>query len=226
MNCTQCGTGDPNYALNCGLCVEAQGSIDTTATYAKVAVPPWSPPPPPDTTAKPVVRSSSPSEFALATLAAAIGIALGVVSFVLYLYYYESVMSRGISRDYESLINLHDVAMISIYSGSIGGIAVISGVALAIKGLMGRGFESASATLRKVDLKSVLWLLILVLVVLMLSTAVMILMGEFGSDLGYDASMLLTRMYTYMSRIAAVVEGVVVLVVVNSLRKAEALERI
>lgn len=223
VNCTQCGTGNPDYALNCGLCSEAQGSIDTTATYAKVAVPPWSPTPPPATMAKPVDRSGSPSEFALATLATAIGIALGVVSFVLYIYYYEGVMN--LNRDYESLIRLHDVVMISMYAGSIGWIAVISGVALAIKGLMGRGFESASATLRKVDLKSVLWLLVLLLVVLMVSTAVMILMDEFGSDLGYDASRLLSRMYMYVSHLATVVEGVVVLVVVNSLRKAEALER-
>lgn len=223
VNCTQCGTGNPDYALNCGLCSEAQGSIDTTATYAKVAVPPWSPTPPPATMAKPVDRSGRPSEFALATLATAIGIALGVVSFVLYIYYYEGVMN--LNRDYESLIRLHDVVMISMYAGSIGWIAVISGVALAIKGLMGRGFESASATLRKVDLKSVLWLLVLLLVVLMVSTAVMILMDEFGSDLGYDASRLLSRMYMYVSHLATVVEGVVVLVVVNSLRKAEALER-
>ena len=209
--------------MNCSLCLEAQGSIDTTTTYAKVAVPPQSPPPPPATMAKPVDRSGSPSEFALATLATAIGIALGVVSFVLYLYYYEGVMN--LNRDYESLIRLHDVAMISMYAGSIGWIAVISGVALAIKGLMGRGFESASATLRKVDLKSVLWLLVLLLVVLMVLTAVMILMDEFGSDIGYDVLRVLSRMYLYMSHLATVVEGVVVLVVVNSLRKAEALER-
>lgn len=224
MNCTQCGTGDPDYALNCGRCLEAQGSIDTTATYAKVAVPPWSPTPPPDTVAEPVDRSSSPSEFALATLAVAIGVAFGVVSLVSYIYYYEGVMS--LNRDYESLIRLHDVAMISTYAGSIGWIAVISGVVLAIKGLMGRGFESASAILRKVDLKSVLWLLILELVILMVTTAVIILMDEFGSDLGYEVSRVLSRMYIYMSHLATIVEGVVVLVVVNSLRKAEALERI
>ncbi len=197
----------------------ALSSIDMTTTYVKTTVPPRSPPPP--AMVKAVDRSGNPSKFTLATLAAAIGVALGVVSFVLYLYYYEGVMN--LNRDFESLRSLHDVAMMSMYAGSIGWIAVISGVALAIKGLMDRGFESASAVLRKVDLMRVLWLLILVLAIAMVSTAVMVMMYEF--DIGYDVSRVLSRIYTYMSHLATVVEGVVVLVVVNSLRKAEALER-
>lgn len=224
MRCTQCGADNPDHVLYCGSCSEVlRVPVPTAADADETTEPPSSQPPDYAPLAEGGGRHGQTSTFAMATYAAVIGLALIVTGFLLYAYYYERILSQ--TWDYDDMRNLSNLIKISNYASTFGWIIVTSGVALAIKGLLDRGFESASAVLRKVDLKSVLRLVILLLVVMMVSAVAMVVMYESGSDIGYDVSRILSRMYMYLMSVSSVVEGVVVLVVVNSLRKAEALEK-
>ncbi len=158
------------------------------------------------------------SMFAMATYAAAIGLVLAVIGFLSYAYYYESVLSP--TRDFDELRSLFDIAKIAGYASMFSWVAMTLGVVLAVKGFMDCGFESASAILKNVDLKSVLRLMVLGLGILVVVTAVTVLLSELEFDIGNDAMRLLSRLLVHGRGLASVIEAIVLFIVTNGLRKA------
>ena len=155
-----------------------------------------------------------------ATYSAAAGVLLAAVSFVSFAIYYEHLLNPDWSAN--SFRTYYDLNRISAYTWSFSWIAVIVGVILAIKGLAACGWDSATAILRRVDLRTVLTLLLAVLVLLLLAALVMIVSGEFGDGLDYDALRIVWRINTYLTQSVTVVEGFIIFVAVNSLRRAAA----
>ena len=179
--------------------------------------------PKPSTPATPVVDDGSGKRsitLILATWSAAVGVILAIISFILYVYYYERWMNLGDSMD--TLRRLLDILRISNYCGSFGWIAVILAVALTLKEFIAIGFKSSVSALKTVDTKSAFTMIIIVLVFLLVGAAALIVNYELSEHLNDDTSEVVSRMFLYTTDLAVIAESVLVLTVVDSLRRAPA----
>ena len=157
----------------------------------------------------------------LATWSAAIGVILAIISFILYVYYYEGMMNPGDSAD--AVRRLLDILRISNYCGSFGWIAVILAVALTLKEFIAIGFKSSITALKTVDTKSTFTMIIIVLVFLLVGAAALIVNYELSDHLNGNTTEIVSRMFLYTMDLAVIVESVLVLTVVDSLRRAPAI---
>ena len=156
----------------------------------------------------------------LATYSAMAGVILLIVSFILYVYYYERMMNPGGSID--SLRRLFDILKVSSYCESFGWIAVILAVALTLREFIAIGFRSSVSLLRSVDTKTALTVTIIVLVFLLAGAIALVLSYEFSEHLGDDTSEIVSRVFFYTIDVAVIAESVLVMTVVDSLRRAPA----
>lgn len=218
MKCTHCGAENPEHAVNCGTCREALKPPVVTGADTPSSSPP--PAPTQQNIAPVVVAHSRPrglSFLNIAAFAAATGVALLIISFLLYVYYHERMMNP--SGGLETLISLYDLAKASMYIGSFGWVGVAAGIVLGFWGLMNHGFQTTMSLAKKLDMKTLLKLAVIILVFHSLKAILMLLFYE--GDFGNEASEWLLRLHLYTSHLAVISEGFIVLYLLNRLSKAE-----
>ena len=179
--------------------------------------------PKPSTPATPAADDGSAKRsitLILATWSAAIGVILAIISFILYVYYYERMMNPGDSMD--TFRRLLDILRISNYCGSFGWIAVILAVALTLKEFIAIGFKSSISALKTVDTKSTFTMIIIVLVFLLVGAVALIVNYELSEHLNDNTIDIVSRMFLYTTDLAVIAESVLVLTVIDGLRRAPA----
>lgn len=153
--------------------------------------------------------------FTFAVYSAAVGMILLIVSFVLDVYYNERAMSQ------DSLRGMYDLAKAVLYCGTFGWIATILAVALVIKGFIAIGSKASMSLLRSVDLRTALMMTVIAFVLLVVAAAAVVTMIELQEHLDDTVYDIVTRMYVYFGSLATAVEGALVLIVVDGLRRAQ-----
>jgi len=155
-----------------------------------------------------------------AVIAVVVGIALGLISFILFAYYYERIMDPH--RNFDEIMDLHNLAEYSTYATFAATVATMVGVAFIIQAAMIGGLGSALAAARNIPLRGVLMLVIAMIVLWAVVTGVAIFLGEFEPDLSADTMRMVNRMMFYMPEVASILGQIALLIVTLSLRDASA----
>jgi hypothetical protein len=153
-----------------------------------------------------------------AIIAAAIGVALTFIGFVLYAYYYERMIDPN--RDFNRIMDLFDIAKYSMYAKFAGEVAALAGAVLVIQAVMVGGLGSASAAARQIRLGSILWIGIVMTALMAVVTVAMVYIYEAEPDLSESAMRMVSRMVVYLPQAAVVLGAVALLVVTVFLRSA------
>ena len=220
MFCPYCGVENPDFMWQCGSCgrslLRPAESATTPAVEGQQPAPelvsgfggtPGGNP-----------RRLPTYKLNAAVIAVVVGIALDLIGFILYAYYYERITDPH--RNFDEIMDLYNLAKYSTYATFAGVVATLVGVAFIIQATMAGGLCSALAAARRIPLRGVLMLVIAMIVLWAVVTGVDIFLGEFEPDLSVSTMRLVSRMLLYMPEAAAVLGHIALLIVTVSLRNA------
>lgn len=218
--CPYCGAENPDIMWYCGSCERSlRGSVEPATVPAVQGPQPTAGPAPSfGGSARPNPSRLPTYKLNAAIIAAAIGVALTFIGFVLYAYYYERIIDPD--RDFGRIMDLFDIAKYSMYAKFAGEAAALAGAVLVIQAVMVGGLGSASAAARQIRLRIILLIGIVMTALVAVVTVAMVFLYEAEPDLSESAMRIVSRMVVYLPQAAVVLGAVALLVVAVSLRSA------
>lgn len=211
--CPICGAANPdgmNYCGSCGRLMHEPAGTDSVGLSEEIPSPPQS-----QTTDR--AMSMPRSQLTMATIAAGVAVILIMVSFVLSVYWYERILGPHDFEDHRELI---DISRYAAYARVFGEIAALIGAVIIVQSLLVAGSGSALATLKKINLRSTLWLGTAMAVFMAVSASVLVYVGEAEPDLSETASEVLSRVMAYPILLAILFGSVALFIVAIGLRNA------
>ncbi|MDH3365932.1 MAG: zinc-ribbon domain-containing protein [Thermoplasmata archaeon] len=220
MVCLHCGAENPDYVLYCGSCGRPiRGSDEPTSAPGTEGVPPpEEPAPPPEILARNEALSLPVSKLTMAAIAAGVAVVLVLTAFALHVYWYERILNPG--HDFEESMELFEIAKYATYTRLFGEVSALIGAVLVVQSLMIGGPGSASAVMKRIRLKSLLWLGIAMAVFIGITTSVMVYVSEAEPELSDTAADVLSRAMAYPLVFAFVLGTVALFIVTVALRNA------
>lgn len=213
MVCPHCGDVNPdgmNYCGSCGRLLDEPAEADSVDRPGEVASLPQS-------QARDRALSIPRSQLTMAAIAAGVAVVLIMASFVLHVYYYERILGPHDFGDHQELM---DIGLYATYARLFGEVAALIGAVIIVQSLLVAGSGSALATLKKVNLKSLLWLGTAMATFIAVSASVLVYVSEARPDLDETAGELLARAMTYPLLLAVLFGSAALFIVAIGLRNA------
>lgn len=220
MFCPHCGADNPDTAFNCASCGwPLRPATDSVAVLGREGqVGPEHGPGNVRLPGQARAWRSSTKKLTAATVLAAGALALLMASFLLYVYYYESLLSPDHGID--DIYRLRDVAKFMQYTQMFGILVAAIAFAVAVAGVMGTGWIPVAAFMRRFKLSSILWLAVLMAVLAGTSAFVVVYVNEVDYDFSAEAMRMISRLAIYPTLVVDVLGTAVLLIVTYGLRKA------
>lgn len=217
MVCPHCGADNPDTAFNCASCGwPLRPATDSVAVLGREGqVGPEHDPGIVRLPGQARVWRSSARKLTAATILAACALTLLVASFLLYVYYYESVLSpdHGIDDFYR----LRDVIKFMQYTQMIGVLVAIVAFAMAVAGIMGTGWMPVAEFIRRFELSSVLWLAVLMAILAGTSAITVVYVNEVDYDFSHETMKIISRLAAYPTLVVDVLVAALLLIVTYGL---------
>lgn len=218
MFCPRCGAENADSSFNCASCGwPLRPATDSMAVFGGDSRPqdePGMPAPPVPGRAR-AWRSSANLMLAAEVLAALAAVLL-FTSFVLFIYYYESVMDPN--RDFGELMRLENVVKAMEYSSAFGELIALLALVLVVGGVILTGSAPIADYLARSKLSGVLGLGILMTALICVAAVSTVLLYE-GGFYGDGFQRLLARLTLYIPSLVAALVVVLFTVVTDGLRR-------
>jgi len=218
--CPNCGAESLDDVDYCGSCGKSIRGLDgpTNASETEASAAPEASILVQESPARDEASRLPTSKLTIAVFAAAVAVALIAIGFVLNAYYYERILNPG--RDFEEYRELFEIAKYATYARLLGEVSALIGAVLVIQALMTVGFVSASAAMKRMRLKTLLWLGIVMAVLIGITTAAIVYVSETEADLSDTAMDVYARMTFYSMGISLVLGAAALFIVTFALRSA------